>query len=42
MSDRPKPAKGHMPFKGHRTQKQVRQDDERADAIIEALERAAA
>jgi hypothetical protein len=25
---RPQPAKGHMPFKGHRTQAEVRDDEE--------------
>lgn len=27
MRDEPKPATGHMPFKGHRTQKEVRLDE---------------
>lgn len=38
---KPEPVKGHMPFPGHRTQKQVREDESRADAIIHALENAA-
>ena len=25
----PRPAKGHMPFEGHRTQKEVREHEER-------------
>jgi hypothetical protein len=34
----PVAAKGHMPFKGTRTQKEVREDEERYDrAVVKAL-----
>jgi hypothetical protein len=35
---RPVPAHGHMPFKGHRTQAEVREDEER-NAIRRSLGR---
>lgn len=36
-----RPARGHMPFPGHRTQKEVReeQEDESREALIRKLER---
>jgi hypothetical protein len=33
MNPGPRPAIGHMPFPGHRTQQQVREDDARRDIM---------